>query len=65
MNALLERVRGYSDLRQVNLAVAACQIPAAQLYRSLGFEQFGYEREALSVNGEMVDEIWMALRLRG
>ena len=35
MNALLERVRGYSDLRQVNLAVAACQIPAAQLYGSL------------------------------
>ncbi|MGO9259976.1 MAG: N-acetyltransferase family protein [Bryobacteraceae bacterium] len=64
MAAVLERARGYPDLRQVNLAVAATQVAAERLYRSLGFEQFGYERGALSVAGELVDEYWMVLRLR-
>ncbi len=64
MAAVLERARGYPDLRQVNLAVAATPVAAERLYRSLGFEQFGYERGALSVAGELVDEYWMVLRLR-
>jgi RimJ/RimL family protein N-acetyltransferase len=64
MAAVLERLRGYPDLRQVNLAVAATQSSAERLYRSLGFEQFGYERGAISVAGEMVDEYWMVLRLK-
>jgi RimJ/RimL family protein N-acetyltransferase len=64
MSAVLARVRTYPDLRQVNLAVASTQASAERLYRSLGFEQFGYERAALSVAGEDIDEYWMALRLR-
>ena len=63
MAALLERVRGYPGLRQVNLAVTASQPAAERLYRTLGFEQFGYERAALMVAGEPVDEFWMVLRL--
>ncbi|HTW63013.1 MAG TPA: GNAT family protein [Bryobacteraceae bacterium] len=64
MAAALDRLHGYPDLRQVNLAVTATQAPAERLYRSLGFEQFGYERGALSVAGEWVDEYWMVLRLK-
>ncbi len=64
MAALVDRTRGYPDLRQVNLAVAATQVAAERLYRSLGFEQFGCERAALVVEGELVDEYWMVLRLR-
>jgi len=64
MNALIERVRSYPDLRQVNLAVAATQPAAERLYRSLGFEPFGRERGALLVAGEPVDEYWMTLRLK-
>ena len=63
-DALLTRVRTYRDLRQVNLSVAATQTAAERLYRALGFEQFGYEAEALLVDGELVDEYWMVLRLR-
>ena len=64
MTAVLDRVRGYPDLRKVNLGVAATQGSAERLYRSLGFEQFGYEHAALSVAGEFVDQYWMTLRLR-
>jgi RimJ/RimL family protein N-acetyltransferase len=64
MDTLLERVRAYPDVRQINLAVASTQTAAEGLYRSLGFEQFGYETEALLVNGELLDEIWMVLRLK-
>jgi len=64
MSAVLERARAYPGLHQINLAVASTQGPAERLYRSLGFEQFGYERAGLVVANEPVDEYWMALRLR-
>src|SRR5579862_8692937 len=53
---LLERVRGYSDLEQVCLSVAATQIEARNLYESLGFEVYGYERHALKIGDRYVDE---------
>ena len=63
MEVILERVRGYTGLRQINLAVAATQDAAVNLYRSLGFQEFGYESGGLTVEGELVDERWMVLRL--
>jgi RimJ/RimL family protein N-acetyltransferase len=61
--AVIDRVRGYEGLRQVNLTVAATQSAAERLYRSAGFEAFGFEKAALKVGGEYVDERWMVLRL--
>ncbi len=61
--AALDRLRTYSGLRQVQLAVATTQIAAVGMYRSLGFETFGLERDAIHVGNEFVDEYWMALRL--
>jgi len=60
----LERVKSYEGLRQVNLTVAATQSGAERLYRSMGFEPFGFERAALKIGEEYVDEHWMVLRLR-
>jgi RimJ/RimL family protein N-acetyltransferase len=60
--AALDRLRTCSGLRQVQLAVATTQIAAVSMYRSLGFETFGLERDAINVAGEFVDEYWMALR---
>src|SRR5215831_17281680 len=37
MNAVLDRVRGYADLRQINIRVAVTQSAATRLYESLGF----------------------------
>jgi RimJ/RimL family protein N-acetyltransferase len=46
-------------VRQVNLGVNANNIAAIALYKSLGFEQFGFERGFLLVAGELHDEIQM------
>ena len=64
MTVAIDRLRGYPDLRQVNILVAATQTPAERLYRSLGFQEFGLERDALKVGEEFVDEYWMVLRIR-
>lgn len=61
--AALDRLRGYSGLRQAQLAVATTQIAAVSMYRSLGFETFGLEREAIDAGDKFVDEYWMALKL--
>ena len=63
MIATLDRARTCSGLRQINITVAAPQLAAARLYRSLGFEPFGRERDALKVGEAFVDEDWMVLRL--
>jgi len=63
MVVVLERVRSYPGVSQINLAVAAGQTAAERLYRSLGFQTFGYERAALCVAGELLDEYWMVLPL--
>jgi L-amino acid N-acyltransferase YncA len=47
----------------VLISVAATQMAAAGLYRSLGFELFGTEPRALLVGGQYIDEQYMVLRL--
>ena len=46
-------------VRQVNLGVNANNVAAIALYKSLGFEQFGFERGFLLVAGELHDEMQM------
>ena len=64
MIAAIERVRGYADVRQINIVVAATQAAAERLYRALGFEAFALEREGLRVAEEFVDQHWMVLHLQ-
>lgn len=54
--SLLERARGYGDLEQITLSVAVPQANARHLYTSLGFEVYGYERHALKLGDNYVDE---------
>jgi len=63
LQATLEGARACSDLRQINITVAVTQAAAARLYRSLGFEPFARERDALRIGDAYVDEDWMVLRL--
>ena len=49
-------------VRQVNLGVNAKNTPAVSLYRRLGFEQYGLERDFLLVAGEFHDEYQMVWR---
>jgi len=60
----LALARSASGLRQLTLCVNAGNAGAIQLYRSLGFEAFGREPDALLVDGVLHDEIHMLLRLQ-
>lgn len=64
ISTLLERVKTYSGVEQVNLQVASTQTAAERLYRSVGFEAWGREARALKIGDEYVDEYFMTLRLR-
>jgi ribosomal protein S18 acetylase RimI-like enzyme len=59
---LLARVRQDSSVEQVLLAVSTRQFAALNLYRSLGFETYGTEPNALKIGDTYVDEDFMILR---
>ncbi|WP_428993843.1 N-acetyltransferase family protein [Achromobacter insuavis] len=65
MRAAIEHAGAMRGVRTVQLSVTANNAAARQLYASLGFEEYGLEREALCVNGELYDEVLMALALPG
>src|SRR5262245_5876072 len=64
LTTLVTRARSYPDLEQISLSVAVPQEPARRLYRALGFEVYGRERNALKVGATYVDEEHMVLWLR-
>ncbi|MFF7058261.1 GNAT family N-acetyltransferase [Achromobacter spanius] len=65
MQAAIAHARTMRGIRQVQLSVTANNAAAASLYASLGFEEYGTERESLCVNGQLYDETLMALPLDG
>lgn len=60
----LAHARRLPGLRQLTLCVNADNTGAIDLYRSLGFEAFGREPDALLVDGVLHAEIHMMLRLQ-
>ncbi|QSN64141.1 GNAT family N-acetyltransferase [Caballeronia sp. M1242] len=52
-----------SDITQINLTVNAKNELALRLYKSLGFEPFGIERNSLLVDGCFHDEVHMSLQM--
>lgn len=65
MHAAIAHAQTMRGIRQVQLSVTANNSAAAALYASLGFVEYGTEREALCVNGLLYDETLMALALTG
>lgn len=65
---LLEQALAYAGrelgVRQVNLGVNTQNLAALALYRRVGFETYGTEREFLLVDGVLHDEHLMVCRLR-
>jgi ribosomal protein S18 acetylase RimI-like enzyme len=61
LTAALERTRKLPGLTQVRLTVSVTQDAARKLYVRCGFRVFGVEPQAMSVNGEFVDEEQMVL----
>ncbi len=56
--------RAMPGVRRINLTVNAANAPALALYRRLGFEVYGQEREGLYVDGIYHDEYLLSLPLR-
>lgn len=63
MTLLLEDARRIDGLEQINISVAATQVAATALYRSLGCVSYGCEPRGLKVNGRYIDEEHLVLRL--
>jgi len=61
VQAVIETAR--QKVEQVLLAVVSDNQPAIRLYQSLGFRQYGHEKNALKHNGTYSDEILMSLDL--
>ncbi|RJX37625.1 GNAT family N-acetyltransferase [Paenibacillus pinisoli] len=63
IGGILERARQMDGLEQIQLTVVTMNTGARNLYESLGFRNYGLERNALIVNGVRYDEEWMAYDL--
>ena len=63
MTELIRMAKSCDGLEQLNLAVVSENAAAKKLYKSLGFEGYGMERNALKFNGRYFDEDLMVLRL--
>ena len=65
ITAALDFARSVPGVRQVNLTVNADSTAAIGMYRSLGFREFGLERDSLMIGDDVFDEVHMSLRLVG
>ena len=63
LEALLATARTLEGLEQIELSVAQGQTAAKALYRSLGFEEWGYAPNALHDRGTALAEHHMTLKL--
>ena len=63
LTALLERAAAIDGIEQVVLSVTTTKVAALKLYRSLGFESFGYEYGALKIGDRYFDTQHMVLYL--
>lgn len=59
----IAEARAMEGIEALVLSVDAKNAPALALYRSLGFEAWGTERDAFRAGGDSVDEIHMAISL--
>ena len=61
VQAIIDHAR--QKIEQLQLTVVSNNLPALRLYQSLGFQQYGLEKNALKHNNQYSDEILMSLDL--
>ena len=59
VQAIIDHAR--QTVERLQLSVVSTNQPALRLYQSLGFQQYGLEKNALKHNGTYSDEILMCL----
>jgi RimJ/RimL family protein N-acetyltransferase len=60
---LISKAKDCNGLEQLNLTVVSDNEPAKKLYKHIGFEVYGVEKNALKFNGNYFDEDLMVLKL--
>ena len=60
---LIKKAKTINGLEQINLIVVSNNDPAKILYKSIGFQVYGVEKNALKFNGEYFDEDLMVLKV--
>lgn len=55
IQSLIERARDCEGLAKISLAVSTSQVAAVQLYRSLGFESWGIQKDGIRADGASGD----------
>lgn len=60
---LIRKTRACESVEQINLTVVSENESAKKLYKSVGFDVYGTERNALKFNGLYFDEDLMVLKL--
>lgn len=63
MNELIKTANNCAGLEQLNLCVVSINESAKKLYKSIGFEVYGVEHNAMKYNGQYFDEDLMVLTL--
>ena len=63
MVELIHRVKSCEGMEQINLTVVSKNDSAKKLYKSLGFEVYGVEKNGLKFNGQYFDEELMVLKI--
>ena len=63
INDVISRAKNLGGLEQINLTVVSDNHSAKKLYKSMGFEIYGTERNALKYNGHYSDEDLMVLSI--
>jgi ribosomal protein S18 acetylase RimI-like enzyme len=61
LDSALSHARQLSVVRQIILTVTANNLAASSLYKSRGFERFGFERNALFIDSTYFDEEHLVL----
>jgi RimJ/RimL family protein N-acetyltransferase len=61
IEAVLDLAR--REVEQIQLVVVADNQPARRLYARLGFEEYGYEKQATKYHGAYHDDVLMAMML--
>lgn len=63
MTECLKLAKGIEELETVNISVVSENQRAFRLYKSLGFEEWGFERNAMKHNGKYYDEYFLVKNL--
>jgi len=62
LQATIEHAKRWPHVEKINLTVVDTNEPAIRLYEKVGFQQFGFETNAMKIDDVYVDEVYMSLQ---